>query len=95
MDKDCPISINPITGQLSTLRMLDRELEATHVFQVKAQEEPSGASPSCLLILFLLNNRISDKILEPCVFSENGNVHKGRELQRPERTVCSFQLLWI
>ncbi|XP_074503492.1 cadherin-5 [Sebastes fasciatus] len=42
LDKDCPISINPFTGQLSTLRMLDRELEATHMFQVKAQEEPSG-----------------------------------------------------
>ncbi|XP_068569067.1 cadherin-5 [Cebidichthys violaceus] len=42
LDKDCPISINQLTGQLSTLRMLDRELEATHMFQVKAQEEPSG-----------------------------------------------------
>lgn len=42
LDKDCPISIHPFTGQLSTLRMLDRELEATHMFQVKAQEEPSG-----------------------------------------------------
>ncbi|XP_022608561.1 cadherin-5 [Seriola dumerili] len=41
-DKDCPISINQVTGQLSTLRILDRELEATHMFQVKAQEEPSG-----------------------------------------------------
>ncbi|XP_049591872.1 cadherin-5 [Syngnathus scovelli] len=42
LDKDCPIAINPITGQMSTLRTLDRELEATHMFQVKAQEEPSG-----------------------------------------------------
>nr|XP_057915046.1 cadherin-5 [Doryrhamphus excisus] len=42
LDKDCPIAINPITGQLSTLRTLDRELQATHMFQVKAQEEPSG-----------------------------------------------------
>ncbi|KAK9541219.1 hypothetical protein VZT92_001280 [Zoarces viviparus] len=42
LDKDCPISINQFTGQLSTLRMLDREMEATHMFQVKAQEEPSG-----------------------------------------------------
>ncbi|TDH01563.1 hypothetical protein EPR50_G00181480 [Perca flavescens] len=42
LDKDCPIGINPLTGQLFTLRMLDRELEATHMFQVKAQEEPSG-----------------------------------------------------
>ncbi|XP_054874408.1 cadherin-5 [Amphiprion ocellaris] len=42
LDKDCPISINPLTGQLSTLRRLDRELEATHMFQVKAQEEPTG-----------------------------------------------------
>ncbi|XP_056147578.1 cadherin-5 isoform X2 [Lampris incognitus] len=41
-DKDCPIGINPITGQLSTLRKLDRELKATHIFQVKAEEEPSG-----------------------------------------------------
>ena len=44
LDKDCPISINPLTGQLSTLRTLDRELEATHMFQVKAQEEPNGMS---------------------------------------------------
>ncbi|KAM7385280.1 hypothetical protein PAMP_001368 [Pampus punctatissimus] len=42
LDKDCPITINPLTGQLSTLRTLDRELEATHMFQVKAQEEQSG-----------------------------------------------------
>ncbi|XP_061767340.1 cadherin-5 [Nerophis ophidion] len=42
LDKDCPLAINPITGQLSTLRTLDRELQATHMFQVKAQEEPSG-----------------------------------------------------
>ncbi|CAN9500220.1 unnamed protein product [Ophioblennius macclurei] len=42
LDKDCPIGINPLTGQLSTLKRLDRELEATHMFQVKAQEEPSG-----------------------------------------------------
>ncbi|XP_045926611.1 cadherin-5 [Micropterus dolomieu] len=42
LDKDCPISVNPLTGQLSTLRVLDRELEATHMFQIKAQEEPSG-----------------------------------------------------
>ncbi|XP_028325233.1 cadherin-5 [Gouania willdenowi] len=42
LDKDGPIGINPFTGQLFTLRKLDRELEATHMFQVKAQEEPSG-----------------------------------------------------
>ncbi|KAL3050625.1 hypothetical protein OYC64_012613 [Pagothenia borchgrevinki] len=42
LDKDCPIGIHPFTGQLSTQRTLDRELEATHMFQVKAQEEPSG-----------------------------------------------------
>ncbi|KAM6916077.1 cadherin-5 [Xenentodon cancila] len=40
--EDCPIGINPVTGQLSIARKLDRELEATHVFQVKAQEELSG-----------------------------------------------------
>lgn len=43
-DKDSAITINPHTGQLYSLRPLDRELEATHVFQVKAQEEPNGAS---------------------------------------------------
>ncbi|KAM9847979.1 cadherin-5 [Aulostomus maculatus] len=42
LDKDCPFTINPITGQLATSRTLDRELEATHMFQVKAQEEPNG-----------------------------------------------------
>lgn len=44
MDRDSAISINPSTGRLYSRRALDRELEATHVFQVRAQEEPSGAS---------------------------------------------------
>lgn len=43
-DRDSSIGINPSTGQLYSLRPLDRELEATHVFHVKAQEEPNGAS---------------------------------------------------
>lgn len=85
LDKDCPIGINPITGQLSTLRKLDRELEATHVFQVKAQEEPSGASHNHLLMLFLLNNRTSDEISEPCVMREGIS----------GRAVWSVQLFWI
>lgn len=42
LDPDCPFTINPRTGQLSTLRALDRELETTHMFQVKAQEDGSG-----------------------------------------------------
>lgn len=42
LDQDCPFSINPRTGVLSTVRPLDRELEATHMFQVKAQEDGSG-----------------------------------------------------
>lgn len=42
LERDCPIGINPLTGQLYTLRKLDRELEPAHMFQVKAQEEPSG-----------------------------------------------------
>ncbi|XP_034040645.1 cadherin-5 [Thalassophryne amazonica] len=41
-DENCPIAVNPLTGQLSTLKALDRELEDTHMCQVKAQEEPSG-----------------------------------------------------
>ncbi|XP_024254812.1 cadherin-5 isoform X2 [Oncorhynchus tshawytscha] len=41
-DKDSPIGINPITGQLFTVRKLDRELVANHMFQVKAKEEPNG-----------------------------------------------------
>ncbi|KAM4607404.1 cadherin-5 [Polymixia lowei] len=41
-NKDCPVGINPVTGQLFTVRKLDRELESTHMFQVRAQEEPSG-----------------------------------------------------
>lgn len=85
LDKDCPIGINPITGQLSTLRKLDRELEATHVFQVKAQEEPSGASHNHLLMFFLLNNRTSDEISEPCVIREGIS----------GRTLCFVQLFWI
>ncbi|KAF7220284.1 cadherin-5 [Nothobranchius furzeri] len=42
LDKDCPIDIDPFTGQLSTLRKLDRELQPTHEFQVRAQEHPDG-----------------------------------------------------
>ncbi|KAJ0066811.1 hypothetical protein NL108_002862 [Boleophthalmus pectinirostris] len=42
LDPDSPFSINPRTGVLSTVRPLDRELEATHMFQVKAREEGSG-----------------------------------------------------
>lgn len=42
LDQDCPFSINPRTGVLSTVRPLDRELEPTHMFQVKAQEDGSG-----------------------------------------------------
>lgn len=85
LEKDCPIGINPRTGQLSTLKMLDREEEATHVFQVKAQEEPNGASHSHLLMLFLSNNRTSDEILEPCVMWEGIS----------GRTMFSAQLFWI
>lgn len=69
LDDDCPIAIHPFSGQLSTKRTLDREMEATHVFQVRAQEEPSGTSHTHLFILFPLNNRTSDKELKPCVFS--------------------------
>lgn len=42
LDKDCPFTINHKTGQLSIFGTLDRELEATHMFQVKAQEDGSG-----------------------------------------------------
>lgn len=41
-EKDCPVGVNPITGQLYTHRKLDRELEATYSIQVKAQEEAHG-----------------------------------------------------
>uniref|UniRef100_A0A3P9LPT3 Cadherin-5 n=1 Tax=Oryzias latipes TaxID=8090 RepID=A0A3P9LPT3_ORYLA len=41
-EEGCPISVHPIKGQLSTVRRLDRELQATHVFHVKAREEPDG-----------------------------------------------------
>lgn len=44
-------------------------MEAKDVFQVRAQEEPSGTSHTHLFILFPLNNRTSDKELKPCVFS--------------------------
>ncbi|KAI4795283.1 hypothetical protein KUCAC02_031521, partial [Chaenocephalus aceratus] len=49
LDKDCPIGIHPFTGQLSTQRTLDRELEATHMFQVKAQEEPSDSTADIMV----------------------------------------------
>ncbi|CAL8298522.1 unnamed protein product [Merluccius merluccius] len=44
-DHDCPIGVNPITGQLFSLRKLDRELKTTHIFRFRAQEEPNGNSP--------------------------------------------------
>ncbi|KAM4730175.1 LOW QUALITY PROTEIN: cadherin-5 [Anableps anableps] len=37
-----PFAIDPITGQLSVLRRLDREVEDRHMLQVKAQEENGG-----------------------------------------------------
>lgn len=52
-DKDSPIGINPITGQLFTVKKLDRELVANHMFQVKAKEEPNGMT---LAIIFNLIN---------------------------------------
>ncbi|XP_010900042.2 cadherin-5 [Esox lucius] len=42
VDKDSPIGINTITGQLFTVRKLDRELVPNHIVQVKAKEEPDG-----------------------------------------------------
>ncbi|KAK0137122.1 Cadherin-5 [Merluccius polli] len=44
-DHDCPIGVNPITGQLFSLRKLDRELKSTHIFRFRAQEESNGNSP--------------------------------------------------
>uniref|UniRef100_A0A7N8YLK3 Cadherin-5 n=1 Tax=Mastacembelus armatus TaxID=205130 RepID=A0A7N8YLK3_9TELE len=41
-EKDCPIGINPSTGQLFSLRTIDREEESRLLFHVKAQEHPSG-----------------------------------------------------
>uniref|UniRef100_A0A3Q3KDT6 Cadherin-5 n=1 Tax=Monopterus albus TaxID=43700 RepID=A0A3Q3KDT6_MONAL len=42
LDRDCPIGINPQTGQLRSQRTMDRELEPTYLCQVKAQEQPNG-----------------------------------------------------
>lgn len=46
LDQHSPIGIHEHSGQLYTLRKLDRELKAKHVFQVKAQEEQSGLESS-------------------------------------------------
>lgn len=64
------------------------------MFQVKAQEEPSGASHSRLLILFPLNYRTSDKKkkLKPCVFSNNGVYREGVTEAR-KNSVFSFSAL--
>ncbi|KAK5854344.1 hypothetical protein PBY51_015422 [Eleginops maclovinus] len=56
LDKDCPISIHPFTGQLSVQRMLDRELEATHMFQVKAQEESSAGLESFVKVNIIVQD---------------------------------------
>lgn len=102
MQPDCPIGINRLTGQLYTLRNLDREDKPTHVFQVKAQEEPSGMSHTLiravrgLLIPFPLNNTSSHEKLKPrvlkkqqCCFKTRG-FREGVNVQRPKKTVCSL-----
>ncbi|KAL1007090.1 hypothetical protein UPYG_G00081740 [Umbra pygmaea] len=42
VDKNSPIGINSETGQLFTVRELDRELVPNHIVQVKAKEYPDG-----------------------------------------------------
>ncbi|KAM8851698.1 cadherin-5 [Synchiropus picturatus] len=73
LDKDCPISINPFTGQLSTIRTLDRELEATHMFQVRAQEEPSGleAFVKVNIIVQDVNDNKPELIVDETILCEN------------------------
>lgn len=44
LDTGSPFSIDPITGQLSVVRKLDREVEDRHEFKVRAEEENSGMS---------------------------------------------------
>ena len=58
------------------------------MFQVRAQEEPSGTSHTHLFILFPLNNRTSDKELKPCVFS-NKAYREG--VRGAKKTVCSHR----
>lgn len=77
LDKDCPIGINPFTGQLSTLRKLDRELEATHMFQVKAQEEPSGLESFVKVNIIVqdVNDNQPELIVDEIFVCENDMTH--------------------
>ncbi|XP_035518944.1 cadherin-5 [Morone saxatilis] len=76
-DKDCPISINPSTGQLSTLRMLDRELEAKHMFQVKAEEEPNGLESFVKVNIMVqdINDNKPELAVEDIFICENDNAN--------------------
>uniref|UniRef100_A0A3B4A5H4 Cadherin-5 n=1 Tax=Periophthalmus magnuspinnatus TaxID=409849 RepID=A0A3B4A5H4_9GOBI len=71
LDRDCPFSIDPKTGVLSTVRPLDRELEATHMFQVKAQEDGSGTSPKVDISVQDINDNKPELIAEDIFLCEN------------------------
>lgn len=73
LDQDCPFSINPRSGVLSTVRPLDRELEATHMFQVKAQEDGSGLQSFVKVDIIVqdLNDNKPELIAEDIFVCEN------------------------
>lgn len=73
LDQDCPFSINPRTGVLSTVRPLDRELEATHMFQVKAQEDGSGLESFVKVDIIVqdINDNKPELIAEDVYLCEN------------------------
>lgn len=73
LDQDSPFSINPRTGVLSTLRPLDRELEATHMFQVKAQEDGSGLESFVKVDIIVqdINDNKPELIAEDVFLCEN------------------------
>ncbi|XP_069568983.1 cadherin-5 [Brachyistius frenatus] len=77
LDKDCPISINLLTGQLSVLRKLDRELESTHMFQVKAQEEPSGLESFVKVNIIVqdINDNQPELVVDEIFVCENDNTN--------------------
>nr|XP_040034669.1 cadherin-5 [Gasterosteus aculeatus aculeatus] len=73
LDPNCPIRIHQETGQLSTRRKLDRELEAKHVVEVRAREGSDGLESSVKVEITVLdiNDNKPELIVDDIFVCEN------------------------